>query len=115
MAGHSLLNQVHTKNEVVMVDEKPYTVILSYNKVAGIDGYVVGLKFTNAAGSMDSAEAKPVNGMQVGLAIAHRAAQMLNRGSTSSPRTAKSWFDKLGIMKLQPAWHIKRLVSAVAE
>ncbi len=71
------MNQVRTKNEVVVVNDKQYTVILSYNKVAGIDGYVVGLKFTDDIGSMDSAVAKPVNGMQVGLAIAHRAAQML--------------------------------------
>lgn len=77
MAGHSLLNQVRTKNEVVVVDGKPFTVILSYNTVAGIDGYVVGLKFTDGTGSMDSAIAKPVDGIQVGLAVAHRAIQML--------------------------------------
>ncbi len=77
MAGHSLLNQVRTKNEVVVVDDAPYTVILSYNTVAGIDGYVVGLKFTNATGSMDSAVAKSANGIRLALAIAHRAIQML--------------------------------------
>lgn len=77
MAGHPLLNQVRTKNEVVVVNNRPYTVILSYNKVAGIDGYVVGLKFTDADGNMDSTTAKPTHAMPVALAIAHRAMQML--------------------------------------
>lgn len=77
MAGHSLLNQVRTKNEVLVVDDAKYNVILSYNKVASIDGYVVGLKFANANGSMDSAVAKSANGIRLSLAIAHRAIQML--------------------------------------
>lgn len=77
MAGHSLLNQVRTKNEIVVVDDAQYNVILSYNKVVGIDGYVVGVKFTDGTGSMDSAVAKSANGIRLSLAISHKTIQML--------------------------------------
>lgn len=77
MAGHPLLNQVRAKNEIIVVDSKEYEVVLSYNKVAGIDGYVVGLKFTDDTGSMDSSIAKRTYAIPVALAIAHRAVQML--------------------------------------
>ncbi|WP_338847747.1 hypothetical protein V8J88_03255 [Massilia sp. W12] len=76
-AGHPLLNQIRSKTETVSVQGIPFHVILSYNKVAGIDGYVIGLKFSDAEGSMDSAKAKQANGIQIALAIAHRAVQML--------------------------------------
>ncbi len=77
MAGHTLLNQVRTKSEVVIVNNQPYTVVLSYNKVADMDGYVIGLKFADAEGSMDSATIKPTYAISVALAVAHRAVQML--------------------------------------
>ncbi|WP_338846946.1 hypothetical protein V8J88_24665 [Massilia sp. W12] len=77
MAGHHLLNEVRTKQEAIVVDETPYMVMLSYNKVAGIDGYVVGLKFTDASGSMDSAIAKPAYAVRISFAIAQKAVQML--------------------------------------
>ncbi|MEN9868899.1 MAG: hypothetical protein RL748_4489 [Pseudomonadota bacterium] len=77
MAGHPLLNQVRSKSEPITVNGKTFNIVLSYNRVIGIDGYVVGLKFTDAIGSMDSSQAKAIHGMVLGNAIAHRAVQML--------------------------------------
>lgn len=77
MAGHPLLNQVRSKNELIAVDGETYNIILSYNQVIGIEGFVVGLKFTDATGSMDSSKAKAANGIRVGVAIARRAIQMI--------------------------------------
>jgi hypothetical protein len=83
MAGHSLLNQVRAKSEALTVGGETYSIVLTYNKVLGIDGYVVGLKFSDAVGSMDSAKAKPVHGIQLSLAIAHRVIQMIKPDSDS--------------------------------
>jgi hypothetical protein len=77
MAGHPLLNQVRSKSESIAINGETYNIVLSYNQVVGIQGFVVGLKFTDASGSMDSAAAKPVHGIQLSLAIAHRAIQMI--------------------------------------
>ncbi len=77
MAAHPLLNQVRSKSEAIVVDNETYNVVLSFNTVHGIDGYVVGLKFSDASGSMDSSKTKPVNGMRLALAISRRAIQMI--------------------------------------
>lgn len=73
MAGHALLNQVRHKREAIAVDGEPYHVELSYNRIAGIEGFVVGLKFSDASGSMDSALAKyHANPFRLAKAIASR-------------------------------------------
>lgn len=78
MAGHPLLNQVRTKSEAIVVDNETYHIVLSYNKIAGIVGYVVGVKFTDASGSMDSSLIKyPANPFRLATAIGYRAAQMI--------------------------------------
>lgn len=77
MAGHPLLNQVRAKSEAIAIDGETFHIVLSYNKVVGIEGYVIGLKFTDASGSMDSSSAKSVNGIRLSMAVAHRAVQML--------------------------------------
>lgn len=77
MAGHPLLNQVRSKSEPITVGDSTYTIILSYNKVIGIEGFVVGLKFSDSTGSMDSSKPKRVNGMELANAIAHRVVQMI--------------------------------------
>ena len=77
MAGHSLLNQVRSKTETLAVDGETYNIVLTYNKVLGIAGYVVGLKFSDSSGSMDSSKAKPVIAPRLSLAVAHRAVQMI--------------------------------------
>ncbi len=77
MAGHPLLNQVRIKSEPLTVHGETFNIILSYNKVIGIDGFVVGLKFTDALGSMDSAQARNIHGMALANAIAYRAVQMI--------------------------------------
>ena len=77
MAGHPLLSQVRTKIEPMIVDGKTYQIILSYNQVIGIDGYVVGLKFTDEVGSMDSAKAGNAHGIRLANAVAYRAIQMI--------------------------------------
>lgn len=77
MAGHPLLNQVRTKIEPLVVDGKTYQIILTYNRVIGIDGYVVGLKFADDAGSMDSAKAGNAHGIRLANAVAYRAVQMV--------------------------------------
>lgn len=50
---------------------------MSYNRVIGIDGYVVGLKFADQDGSMDSAKATGAHGVSLGIAISYRAIQMI--------------------------------------
>jgi hypothetical protein len=77
MAGHPLLNLARTKSEALVINGKIFNIILSYNHVLGIPGFVVGLKFADETGSMDSAKAKGVNGIALANAIAHRAVQML--------------------------------------
>ncbi len=77
MAGHPLLNQVRTKSEPLVVDGKTYQIVLSYNRVIGIDGYVVGLKFADETGSMDSAKPAKTHGIRLANAVAYRAVQMI--------------------------------------
>lgn len=77
MAGHPLLNQVRTKSEPLVVDGKAYQIILSYNRVIGIDGYVIGLKFADETGSMDSSKVGNTRGHSIARAVAYRAVQML--------------------------------------
>jgi hypothetical protein len=78
MAGHPLLNQVRSKSEEITVNGETYYIELSYNRVAGIPGFVVGLKFSDANGSMDSAMIKhPPNPYSLAKAVAWRAVQML--------------------------------------
>lgn len=77
MAGHPLLNQVRSKSETLAINGKIFHIVLSYNKVHGIDGFVVGLKFSDATGSMDSAKASALHGIQLSMAVAHRAMQMI--------------------------------------
>lgn len=77
MAGHPLLHQVRTKSEPLVVGGKTYQIIISYNQVIGVDGYVVGLKFTDEAGSMDSAKAANTHAMILANAVAYRAVQMI--------------------------------------
>ncbi len=78
MAGHPLLNQVKAKTDIVAVAGKLYNVHLSYHRVDGVDGFVVGLKFSDEGGSMDSAKPGNVNPYALGRAVANKAAQMLN-------------------------------------
>ena len=73
MAGHPLLHQVRTKSEPLVVGGKTFQIVISYNQVIGIAGYVVGLKFADETGSMDSARAANVNGMALANAVAYRA------------------------------------------
>jgi hypothetical protein len=77
MAGHPLLNQVKSKTDIVAVGGKLYNVHLSYHRVAGVEGLVVGLKFSDESGSMDSAKPGNVNPYALGRAVANKAAQML--------------------------------------
>ncbi len=77
MSGHPLLNQVKSKTEIVLVDNKKYNIHLSYHEIDGIDGYVVGLKFSDESGSMDAAKPGKVNPFTLGSAVANKAAQML--------------------------------------
>ncbi len=77
MAGHPLLNQVRTKSEPLVVDGNTYQIILTYNRVIGIDGYVVGLKFADESGSMDSAKPAKANAIRLANAVAYRAVQMI--------------------------------------
>lgn len=77
MAGHPLLHQIRSKNELITVNGKTYDIIISYNRVIGIEGYVVGLKFTDATGSMDSSKAAGAHGPALANAVAHRAVQMI--------------------------------------
>lgn len=77
MAGHPLLNQVKSKTDIVAVDGKLYNVHLSYHRVVGIEGLVVGLKFSDEGGSMDSAKPGNVNPYALGRAVANKTAQML--------------------------------------
>ncbi len=84
MAGHPLLNQVRTKSEAIVVDNETYHIVLSYNRINGIDGYVVGVKFTDASGSMDSSLIKNTpNPYRLARAIAYRVAQMVKPDLTA--------------------------------
>jgi hypothetical protein len=77
MAAHPLLNQVRSKSEILVVNGKSFNVVLSYNKVHGIDGYVVGLKFSDASGSMDSSKSSALDAHQLSIAVSRKAVQML--------------------------------------
>lgn len=78
MAGHPLLNQVRSKSEAIVVDNETYNIVLSYNRVIGIEGYIVGVKFSDASGSMDSSLIKyPSNPFGLARAVAYRVSQML--------------------------------------
>lgn len=78
MAGHSLLNQVNSKSEFIVVNGETYNIVLTYNRVVGIQDFIVGVKFTDADGSMDSAKVKyPPNPYSLAKAIAYRVVQMV--------------------------------------
>lgn len=72
-----MLRQVRTKSEPLLVAGKEYQIIITYNQVAGIDGYVLGLKFADNTGSMDSAKPAKTHAMILANAIAYRAIQMI--------------------------------------
>ena len=72
-----MLQQVGEKSEIVSVDGELYHVHLSWHRVAGIDGYVAGLKFSDQSGSMDSSKSRNVNMYRLGGVIARKALQML--------------------------------------
>ena len=77
MAAHPLLNQIRSKSEPLAINGKIFHIVLSYNMVHGIDGYVVGLKFSDAGGSMDSAKSSALDAHKLSLAVSHRAIQMM--------------------------------------
>ncbi len=77
MAGHPLVNQVKAKSDMVAIGDKLYNVHLSYHRIAGVEGLVVGLKFSDENGSMDSAKRGITNPFGLGTAIANKAVQML--------------------------------------
>lgn len=77
MTGHRLLNQVKEKSEIVVANGAIFSIHISYHKIAGIEGYVAGLKFSDQYGSMDSAKKGTTNPFQLGIAIANKAVQML--------------------------------------
>ena len=71
------MNQVKSKTDIIAVDGQKYNVHLSYHRVTGVDGFVVGLKFSDESGSMDSSKPGSVNPFALGTAVANKAAQML--------------------------------------
>ncbi|WP_226644411.1 hypothetical protein [Microbulbifer variabilis] len=77
MAGHYLLRQTHEKTSVITVGGSNYTIQVSYHDVAGITGKAVGIKFTNASGSMDSSVMGKTNGLSLARAIGTRATEMI--------------------------------------
>ncbi len=77
MIAHSLLKQTHTKSKVLGISGNTYRLVLSYNRVIGIDGYVVGLKFTVETINKDAAKAGSVHGMRLANAVGRRVVQMI--------------------------------------
>jgi hypothetical protein len=77
MPESSLLTQVKESNAVIFVGGDAYTIHLSYHRMTGFAGYVVGLKFSDGTGSMDSSKVRQIDGLQTGRVIAQKAVQML--------------------------------------
>ncbi|WP_444889318.1 hypothetical protein [Microbulbifer sp. DLAB2-AA] len=77
MTGHPQLNQVKSRSELISVNGRAYNVQLSYHIVFGVDGYVVGLKFSDQHGSMDSAKPGRSNPYALGKAVAQSAIKMI--------------------------------------
>lgn len=77
MAGHPLLTQTGEKSDVVSVDGIAYYIHLSWHRIVGIDGNIVGLKFADQKGSTDSAKRGHVNPYLLGKAISMKVVQML--------------------------------------
>ncbi|MFA0813394.1 hypothetical protein [Microbulbifer epialgicus] len=77
MAGHYLLRQTHEKTSVISVGGSNYTIQVSYHDVAGITGKAVGIKFTNANGSMDSSISGSAHGLSLARTIGKHATEMI--------------------------------------
>ncbi len=87
MAGHPLLHQIKEETGIIAAGGTTYNIHLSYHRVAGVEGYVVGLKFSDQSGSMDSSKSGKVNPFLLGNAIAHKTLQMV-----------KSDLDKISVL-----------------
>lgn len=79
MAGHPLINQVAENKEAITIDGIVYCVHITWHRMPGVDGYLVGLKFSDAGGSMDSAKIGSANPYKLADAVRIRAAQILMR------------------------------------
>ena len=77
MTGHALLNCVKEKKETICVDGSLYNIHVSYHSVAGLKGYIAGLKFSDRFDSMDSSKVGKVNPFLLGSAIARKTIQMI--------------------------------------
>ncbi|WP_299948049.1 hypothetical protein [uncultured Microbulbifer sp.] len=77
MAGHPHLNQVRSKTDLISVNGKAYNVELTYHVVFGLDGYVVGLKFSDHLGGMDSSKRGHTNPYALGKAVAQSVIKLI--------------------------------------
>ena len=77
MTGQQILTYEKEKISVTIVNGMEYTVQVSYMKIQGVNGTAVGIKFTNAAGSMDPAKGGSVSFLKLARAIGGKAAQMI--------------------------------------
>jgi len=62
---------------VIRVDGAMYNIHLTYHRVAGVKGYLAGLKFSDRFDSMDSSKIGKVNPFLLGSAIARKTVQMI--------------------------------------
>lgn len=78
MAGHPLLPIIKENKSEITVSGAKYTVVVSTHKVDGLEGDVLGIKFQNEYGSMDSSIAvKGVDSYQVINALASKTQSMI--------------------------------------
>lgn len=78
MAGHSLLPIIKENKSEITVSGAKYTVVVSTHRVQGLEGDVLGIKFQNEFGSMDSSIAvKGVDSYQVINSLASKTQSMI--------------------------------------
>lgn len=77
MAGHPLLISQKVNRSRLAIQNRIFEVELSYYKYNQVDGYLVGLKFSDETGSMDSSKSGNFDGYALGRAIGGRAVSML--------------------------------------
>jgi len=77
MAGHPLLPLVREETSRLSIGGRAFNINLSFHKSVGLNGSIVGLKFTDDKQSMDSSKKVNIHAAQLAVAIGKKVLQML--------------------------------------
>jgi hypothetical protein len=76
MAGHPSLSLKDERKSHVPFNDKMFEVSISFHNFDGINGDVVGLKFSDSQQSMDPSKKVNINGLSLGKVLAKEVIRM---------------------------------------